>query len=246
MRALGEVGATRRIFVKRSRRRLRRLLLLAALLGLGLVAPGWALSEPAILPATAPERLCLDAIRKAERAHRLPSRLLLALGVTESGRTVDGRLTVWPWTVNAEGQGRFFKSREEALTHVRALRARGVRSIDVGCLQVNLHWHPDAFPDLETALDPAANVGYAAALLKNLHGDLRNWTRSVKHYHSRTPERGEAYFDRVSENMRLVAQRRRDLADAPPTRQRTTPTPGGTVVRPVTDSLSAWRLPKAW
>lgn len=187
-----------------------RLLLLA--LAVILLAPPSA--------AMAADTLCLSAIRRAEKEQRMPGRLLMAIGVTESGREVGGRLTVWPWTVNAQGKGRYFPDKDSAIAHVRALRQQGVRSIDVGCMQVNLHWHPKAFPDLETAFDPDANVGYAAGMLKEFHGDLRNWTRSVKHYHSRTPEKGAAYFDRVAANLRLVLLRRNDLADMPPPRKR--------------------------
>ena len=51
---------------------------------------------------------------------------------------------------------------------VRAMQANGVRSIDVGCGQINLMYHPDAFPNLELAFDPQANAAYAARFLKAL------------------------------------------------------------------------------
>ncbi|MFV3126419.1 hypothetical protein [Niveispirillum sp. KHB5.9] len=181
---------------------------LALLLALFSAAPA--------LATDANSTACLAAIRGAEKEMRMPGRLLIAIGVTEAGREVEGRLTVWPWTVNAEGQGRYFPDKASALAHVKSLRRKGVRSIDVGCMQINLHWHPKAFPDLETAFDAQANVAYAAGMLKEFHGDLRNWTRSVKHYHSRTPDKGNAYFDRVAANLRLVLLRRNDLADMPP------------------------------
>lgn len=201
-----------------------RRLLLPLLLCFGLAIP---------VAAQDYAQACLQAIRKAEKERRMPGRLLIAIGVTESGREIGGRLTVWPWTVNAEGQGRYFADKQAAIAHVQALRKRGVRSIDVGCMQVNLHWHPKAFADLETAFDPEANVGYAADMLKEFHGDLRNWTRSVKHYHSRTPDKGDAYFGRVAANLRLVLLRRNDLADAPPPRRRR-------VIRPGEET---WQLP---
>ncbi len=176
------------------------------------------------MPAEAADATaCLSAIRAAERKMRIPTRLLMAIGVTESGREVDERLTVWPWTVNAEGEGRYFPDKTSAVAHVRALKKRGVRSIDVGCMQINLQWHPTAFKDVETALDPAANVAYAARLLKEFHGDLRNWTRSIKQYHSSTPDKADIYFKRVAANLRLVQLRRHDLADVLPRPQRPAP-----------------------
>ncbi len=38
---------------------------------------------------------------------------------------------------------------------------RGVQSIDVGCFQINMYYHPGAFATLEQAFDPRANAAYA-------------------------------------------------------------------------------------
>jgi hypothetical protein len=104
----------------------------------------------------------------------------------------------WPWTINAEGEGRFFASKAEALAAVRDLQAKGVKSIDVGCMQVNLMHHPQAFASLEQAFDPAANAAYAARFLNVLYGQTRDWTRATAFYHSATPELGEAYQRKVA------------------------------------------------
>ncbi len=94
----------------------------------------------------APGDLCRAAIAGAERQWHVPDRLMAAIGVVESGkRDAAGTVSPWPWTINAEGVGHWFDSKAEAIAAVRTLQARGVRSIDVGCLQVNLMHHPDAF-----------------------------------------------------------------------------------------------------
>src|SRR5690242_7431953 len=86
-------------------------------------------------PAPSPGGLCRTAIAAAERSWRLPAGLLPAIGRVESGRPdpQTGRVQSWPWTINAEGVGRFFETKEQAIAAVQALQARGVRSIDVGC-----------------------------------------------------------------------------------------------------------------
>lgn len=152
------------------------------------------------LPARAePGLLCRAAIQAAEAAAGIPAHLLAAIGRVESGRRdpQSGAFHPWPWTINAEGRGQFFPSKAAAIAEVRALQARGVRSIDIGCMQVNLRHHPEAFPDLETAFDPGANTRYAARFLSELHGRLGDWTRAAAAYHSQTPERAEPYRDRV-------------------------------------------------
>ena len=157
--------------------------------------------------ALPPEAACIDAVLEAERDAGIPGHMLLAIGFTESGRMTPERLfTIWPWTVNAEGQSRYFPTKGEAIAFVRALRAGGVQSIDVGCLQVNLKWHPDAFPNLETAFDPVANARYGARFLGELYRQHGTLDVAVGRYHSAQSERGEAYRQRVSGNMRWAAR----------------------------------------
>lgn len=67
------------------------------------------------------------------------------------------------------------------------MQAQGIESIDVGCMQVNLRHHPDAFKDLDAAFDPAQNVKYAAQFLSRLNHQQGTWHKAVAHYHSATP-----------------------------------------------------------
>ena len=149
--------------------------------------------------AASPGLLCRTAIDAAERAQAIPAHLLAAIGRVESGRRDDvtGAWHPWPWTVNAEGEGHYYDSKPQAIAAVRALMARGVRSIDVGCMQVNLMHHPDAFPTLDQAFDPAANTAYAARFLRELYGQSGAWPKAVAAYHSATPELSGPYAKKV-------------------------------------------------
>ena len=138
---------------------------------------------------------CAPAIAAAERERGTAPGLLGAIGLVESGR-VDPRThirAVWPWTVNAEGLGTYYPGKAEAIRAVRLLQARGVVSIDVGCMQVNLAAHPGAFSDLDQAFDPAANARYAARFLSTLYGRLGTWPAAAAAYHSLTPALGAQY-----------------------------------------------------
>jgi hypothetical protein len=150
-------------------------------------------------PAADPGMACRGAISAAEREAAIPAGLLQAIGRVESGRRdpVTGRFAPWPWTINAEGRGMYFPTREAAIAEVRQLQSRGVRIIDVGCMQVNLHHHPNAFPTLEQAFDPLTNARYAARFLTELQSTRNDWARAAGHYHSQTPERAEPYRARV-------------------------------------------------
>lgn len=167
--------------------------LLAAVIALVLVVPGSARAQSAKADAW---KICEAAVAAAEAARaELPDHLLNALAKVESGRWHDGRSArvAWPWTVMAEGEGRYLPSKAAAIAEVRQLQARGVANIDVGCMQVNLHWHGDAFVSLAQAFDPAHNVAYAAAFLLDLHASEGSWTRAIGLYHSHTPRYSGPY-----------------------------------------------------
>jgi hypothetical protein len=151
------------------------------------------------LPLSHADAPCAAAIVAAEDAFRLPPHLLEAVAEVESGRPQPetGRLQPWPWTINAEGAGAFFATKAAAVAAVRALQARGVRSIDVGCLQVNLMFHPHAFASLDEAFEPRANALYAAHFLTVLRGTDGDWRRAIGAYHSQTAALGDDYRRRV-------------------------------------------------
>ena len=153
-------------------------------------------TNPTALP---PGLLCQAAIAGAEQVQGIPTHLLSAIGKAESGRRDEaaGVVRPWPWTINAEGQGYFFDTKAQAVAAVRAMQARGVKSIDVGCMQINLMHHPDAFPSLELAFDPPANAAYAALFLRQLYAQAGDWTKAVGLYHSATPELSAPYAKKV-------------------------------------------------
>lgn len=174
-----------------------RHLCLISLVFLGLSS--LARAEPIPVPAIAQGMLCRAAIGSAERANGIPAALLGAIGRVESGRRdpVTGAWHPWPWTVDAEGQGSFYNSKAQAIAAVRAMQARGVQSIDVGCMQVNLMHHPNAFSSLDLAFEPQVNAAYAARFLKELYGQTGDWSKAAALYHSATPELGADYQRKV-------------------------------------------------
>lgn len=145
-----------------------------------------------------PFGLCDAAVARAEQARDLPDGLLPALARVESGRPDrGGAIRAWPWTIDVDGQGQFFATKAEAVAAVQALLDAGIHSIDVGCLQVNLMYHPSAFASIEQAFDPTANAAYAARFLVALHARDGDWTHAIASYHSETPSLGAAYRTKV-------------------------------------------------
>lgn len=144
-------------------------------------------------------QICRAHTRLAEKRHQLPKLVLSAISLAESGRWHPAqRMSYpWPWTVTSGASSNYYDNKGAAIAAVQALQARGVRNIDVGCMQVNLRYHPDAFADLSEAFDPIANTDYAARFLKELFRSNRSWNLAIGRYHSATPPRATAYLRRV-------------------------------------------------
>ena len=136
---------------------------------------------------------CAEEAARAERDWNLPPGLLAAIGVVESGRVEKGHLAAWPFSLNAGGVGHQYGTAADAIAQVGAWQADGIRSIDVGCFQVNLMYHPNAFHSLEEAFDPAANAREAAHFLHDLYAATGDWEAAAARYHSSNPPIGQPY-----------------------------------------------------
>tara|TARA_R110002110_G_scaffold340841_1_gene551105 strand:+ start:1627 stop:2508 length:882 start_codon:yes stop_codon:yes gene_type:complete len=165
-----------------------------------LSGPDAALGREIDAPVTNdPVTYCEDAAIHHEAENGLPRALLAAVALAESGRYSPKmrKLRAWPWTINAEGRPYYFKTKREAIAKTGELLASGMRSIDIGCMQVNLRYHPHAFASLEDGFDPMTNVAYGADFLMRLHERTGSWQQAVASYHSQSAARGGRYFARV-------------------------------------------------
>ncbi len=157
--------------------------------------------------------LCQIAVDKAEKNYQIKSNLLQTIASVESGRwnAQAGKRVAWPWTVHANGKGRYYKSKAEAVAAVKNLQQKGITNIDVGCMQINLKYHGKAFANLDEAFDPEKNVAYSAKFLRKLYKrNKQNWTKTAMHYHSRNLRRGTNYKNRLEKH---YAQYVRDDGD---------------------------------
>ena len=154
----------------------------------------------ATIAAAGQADLCLDAARTAAAATDVPVEVLVAITLTETGRTRDGVLAPWPWTINDSGDGSWFAGRDQAIAAAEAALAAGRTSFDTGCFQINYRWHAEAFPSLAAMFDPTSNALHAARFLSQLHAESGDWSQAAGAYHSRTPAhalRYRARFDAI-------------------------------------------------
>ena len=165
-----------------------------------------------ILFSTAPNKtyasnICLSYTSRYNELNGFPKNLLSAIASVESGKNFSSTQnfkTPWPWTINTNGKGYFFKTRSAAIRKVKYLLKQGIRNIDVGCMQVNLFYHPNAFRNLKEAFNPNTNIEYAARFLKKLHKTKGNWNDAIGSYHSGQKERKEKYLKKVNNTLKLI------------------------------------------
>ena len=144
-----------------------------------------------------PSALCDRAAADAAQSTGVPIDILLAITRVETGRGGKDALKPWPWAVNADGKGAFFDTKEQAVAAATAHLTDGTGTFDVGCFQLNIRWHGDAFATLTDMFDPEANALYAAKFLTQLYGESGDWAKAVAAYHSRTQGLADQYLSQV-------------------------------------------------
>lgn len=167
-----------------------RLIAVLALLLLLFPNPGHATTDGAAL--------CERAAAQAARITGVPLDILRTITLVETGRRNNRNLRPWPWTVNLAGKGYWFGTRDEAMSFTDSALQQGVRSLDIGCFQLNYRWHGQAFGSAREMFDPFANALYAARFLQGLYREKGNWTEAAGAYHSRTPKFSARYMKRFT------------------------------------------------
>jgi hypothetical protein len=116
----------------------------------------------------------------AARQNDIPLNVLYAVGLTETGH--HGQLS--PFDMNVDGRAVHSSNLSEAIAKFEMERANGAKLIDIGCMQINHRWHGADFASLSDMFDPARNVRYAAAFLKQLKAQEGTWTLAVARYNA--------------------------------------------------------------
>lgn len=139
---------------------------------------------------------CYSAMLATPDHPKISRALMWSLAQVESGRGKGAR--PWPWTINVDGRGYYFKDRDSAARYIARLRGAGVRSFDVGCWQINARWHGHRVRDAVHLLDPDVNSKVAFAYLSELTTQHSELWHAVAAYHAPSDKpRGDAYVERL-------------------------------------------------
>jgi hypothetical protein len=148
---------------------------------------------------------CDHLMRSYEVKYNIPQNLLKAISHVESGHmTPSGVLQSGLYVINASGRAYRFNTKQEAIDKVLELKRQGINSIDVGCMQINLKHHPDAFKNLDEAFDAHKNVDYAAKYLISLKKSHGSWGEAVGRYHSSSDFHKRKYHTLVQTRLKSL------------------------------------------
>ncbi|MDR3430731.1 MAG: transglycosylase SLT domain-containing protein [Rouxiella aceris] len=118
-------------------------------------------------------------------AARVPAESLYSLALTESSRRLAYGERPWPWTINVEGKGYRYETREAAWQALlQFVRKAPLKHIDVGIAQVNLGWNGHLFSSFYEAFDPYTNLRVAARILRTCYdANPGSWIKAAGCYH---------------------------------------------------------------
>lgn len=126
------------------------------------------------------QTVCEREMHAVSEQYGIPLGVLYAVALTESG----GARGLQPYVMNIAGRDYVAPTLADAMARFRKERARGVKLIDLGCMQINHHYHHRAFASVEEMFDPRRNVEYAARFLMQLRARHRTWTMAVARYNA--------------------------------------------------------------
>lgn len=130
--------------------------------------------------AAASNGACEREIQSAAAKYGIPEGILYSVGLTETGR----KGSLHPYALNVEGKVLYPSSEREAILAFERAQRSGAKLIDLGCMQINHHYHGEHFASSAEMLEPRPNVEYAARFLKRLHDRHETWTMAVARYHA--------------------------------------------------------------
>ncbi|MCW5712327.1 transglycosylase SLT domain-containing protein [Shinella sp.] len=131
-----------------------------------------------------PQEVPPPAYQIAAQRAGVPSPVLYAIALQESGIRKGGRVVPWPWTLNVSGAGRRFDTKAAACAGLQqAIREAPLTRVDVGLGQINLGYQQHRYDHPCDLLDPYRNLVIAAEILKEQHNPGEEWMLAIGRYH---------------------------------------------------------------
>jgi len=139
-----------------------------------------------------PRAACLLATQRAERVHGLPTGLLTAVALAESG--------LHAYALSIAGRAHFPATEEAARQLVN--NAPASRSIMAGCVQVNARVHAR---NSHWPLNPDASADWAGGMMARWARETGSWSIALRRWHGGSPASTQRLVCRVKAKMEVTS-----------------------------------------
>ena len=142
--------------------------------------------------------------------NKVPTAVLYGVALAESGQKLhSGKVKPWPWTLNVAGVPRRYPTRKAAWKGLTFFLQQGIKSIDVGIMQVNWRYHHSKLGTPWQALEPFNNTRTGARILRAEYKKTGIWQKAIGRYHSpgqKTDQKKRAarYAQRVMKHINRI------------------------------------------
>lgn len=154
-----------------------------------------------LTPVPARADSCTTAALEAEQTLDIPSGLLLAIALVETG----GGGAPNALALNVGGRAVISSDPAIAKLHLRDSHGHVRANVNAGCMQLSVYYHRSEFRPVEKILDPDANVWYAAKMMARLRRDSANWAEAVARYHGGSIAQSRGYVCKVWRNLNQLS-----------------------------------------
>ncbi len=122
--------------------------------------------------------------------------LLYSISLTESGFKVNGsgNTKPWAWTLCYPGGSFYADTKEDAYLELARLKHQGIRLVDVGLMQINLHWNSHLIEEDMDVFDPLTNLRLGAQVLREALESTPSLARGVGRFHTWKDSRRQAAY----------------------------------------------------
>ena len=139
-----------------------------------------------------PRAACLQATQRAEQVHGLPTGLLTAVALAESG--------LHAYALSIGGRAHFPPTEEAARQLVNSAPPR--RSIMAGCVQVNARVHAR---NSHWPLNPDASADWAGGMMARWARETGSWSTALRRWHGGSPASTQRLVCRVKAKMEVTS-----------------------------------------
>lgn len=132
---------------------------------------------------------------------QVPVEIVRRVVTHESKTYFEEKAQPWPWTLNINGVGRYFKSKRSAVIAAQKAINNGAKKLGIGLGQIEWRYHGQRFGwDVEKAMNPVNNIrSVCDVLMEGKRTDrVKNWADAIAYYHRPSLDKlGREYASKV-------------------------------------------------